>query len=322
MTAKKRSKGKGRRPSQARTSSSSATATARRTSEAPPRPGLFGGLFGRRPTGPSPVGRLTTALGRGFVVVGGSWPILLVSFVALFGEWAVLIAMGTRTTPRFLVTSMALPPIGSAIDYQSAQALGGAAGIVVGFALLVARAFVVAVLTGLIIGVLEGRRASLRDARRGLRAIPFVVAVNVVGLSALLVGGSLLQVLGFGLQFLGNVMLIAGLLHFLGFVPAIAIRERLGLIDTLRRSRAAASLAGGQQFTFCLLYVVALLFVLPLVGTAIGSGGLITANPSVSAWLYGMVATYVNISFLAALCYRWMAAEPHLATQPVRRRSR
>ena len=322
MTAKKRSKGKGRRPSQARMSAASATATARRTSEAPPRPGLFGGLFGRRPTGPSPLGRLTTALGRGFVVVGGSWPILLVSFVALFGEWAVLIAMGTRTTPRFLVTSMALPPIGSAIDYQSAQALGGAAGIVVGFALLVARAFVVAVLTGLIIGVLEGRRASLRDARRGLRAIPFVVAVNVVGLSALLVGGSLLQVLGFGLQFLGNVMLIAGLLHFLGFVPAIAIRERLGLIDTLRRSRAAASLAGGQQFTFCLLYVVALLFVLPLVGTAIGSGGLITANPSVSAWLYGMVATYVNISFLAALCYRWMAAEPHLATQPVRRRSR
>jgi hypothetical protein len=321
MTPKKRSKGKGRRPSQARTSAAPA-AIARRTSEAPPRPGLFGSLFGRRPTGPSPLGRLTTALGRGVVVVGGSWPILLVSFVALFGEWAVLIAMGTRTTPRFLVTSMALPPIGSAIDYQSAQALGGAAGIVVGFALLVARAFVVAVLAGLIIGVLEGRRASLRDARRGLRAIPFVVAVNVVGLSALLVGGSLLQVLGFGLQFLGNVMLIAALLHFLGFVPAIAIRERFGLIDTLRRSRAAASLAGGQQFTFCLLYVVALLFVLPLVGTVIGSGGVITANPSVSAWLYGMVATYVNISFLAALCYRWMAAEPHLATQPVRRRSR
>jgi hypothetical protein len=261
-----------------------------RASETPPRPGLFGGLFGRRSTGPSPLGRLTTALGRGFLVVGGSWPILLLSFVALFGEWAVLMAMGTRTTPRFLVTAMALPPVGSAIDYQSAQALGGTAGIVVGFALLVLRAF--------------------------------VVAINVVGLSALLVGGSVLQVLGFGLQFLGNVMLITALLHFLGFVPAIAVRERLGLIDTLRRSRAAASLAGGQQFTFCLLYVVALLFVLPLLGTLNESGGLITANPSVSAWLYGMVATYVNVSFLAALSYRWMAAEPYLAAQPVRRRAR
>ncbi len=322
MTAKKRNKGKARRPPQSRAASASASATARRPSEPRSRPGLFGGLFGRGATGPSPLGRITTALGRGFVVVGGSWPILLVSFLALFGEWAVLIALGTRTTPRFLVTSMALPPIGSAIDYQSAQALGGTAGIVVGFALLVARALVVAVLAGLIIGVLEGGRASLRDARRGLRAIPFVVAVNVVGLSGLLVGGSLLQVLGFGLQFLGNVMLITALLYFLGFVPAIAIRERLGLMDTLRRSRAAASLAGGQQFTFCLLYVVALLFVLPLVGTLNESGGLITANPSVSAWLYGMVATYVNVSFLAALCYRWMAAEPHLATQPVRRRSR
>jgi hypothetical protein len=322
MTAKRRSKGKTRRPPQARTAAASARATVGGESEAPSRPGLFGGVFGRRPTGPSPLGRLTTALGRGFLVVGGSWPILLVSFVALFGEWAVLIALGTRTTPRFLVTSMALPPIGSAIDYQSAQALGGTAGIVVGFALLVSRAFVVAVLTGLIIGVLEGRRASLRDARRGLRAVPFVVAINVVGLSALLVGGSLLQVLGFGLQFLGNVMLITALLHFLGFVPAIAIRERLGLMDTLRRSRAAVSLAGGQQFTFCLLYVVALLFVLPLVGTLNESGGLITANPSVSAWLYGMVATYVNVSFLAALSYRWMAAEPHLATEPVRRRAR
>jgi len=322
MTAKKRSKGKSQRPQQARTSGASARATVGRASETPPRPGLFGGLFGRRSTGPSPLGRLTTALGRGFLVVGGSWPILLVSFVALFGEWAVLMAMGTRTTPRFLVTAMALPPVGSAIDYQSAQALGGTAGIVVGFALLVLRAFVVAVLAGLIIGVLEGRRASLRDARRGLRAIPFVVAINVVGLSALLVGGSVLQVLGFGLQFLGNVMLITALLHFLGFVPAIAVRERLGLIDTLRRSRAAASLAGGQQFTFCLLYVVALLFVLPLLGTLNESGGLITANPSVSAWLYGMVATYVNVSFLAALSYRWMAAEPYLAAQPVRRRAR
>jgi hypothetical protein len=322
MTAKKRSKGKSQRPQQARTSAASARATVERASESPPRPGLFGGLFGRRSTGPSPLGRLTTALGRGFLVVGGSWPILLVSFGALFGEWAVLIAMGTRTTPRFLVTAMALPPVGSAIDYQSAQALGGTAGIVVGFALLVLRAFVVAVLAGLIIGVLEGHRASFRDARRGLRAVPFVVAINVVGLSALLVGGSLLQVLGFGLQFLGNVMLITALLHFLGFVPAIAVRERLGLIDTLRRSRAAASLAGGQQFTFCLLYVVALLFVLPLLGTLNESGGLITANPSVSAWLYGMVATYVNVSFLAALSYRWMAAEPYLATQPVRRRAR
>jgi uncharacterized membrane protein YhaH (DUF805 family) len=167
-----------------------------------------------------------------------------------------------------------------------------------------------------------GGRASLRDARRGLRAIPFIVAINVVGLSGLLVGGSVLQVLGFGLQFLGNVMLITALLYFLGFVPAIAVRERRGLLDTLRRSRAAASLAGGQQFTFCLLYVVALLFILPLVGTVNESAGLITANPSVSAWLYGMVATYVNVSFLAALCYRWMVAEPHLATQPVRRRSR
>jgi hypothetical protein len=322
MTAKKRSKGKSQRPQQARTSSASARATAGRASEGPSRPGLFGGLFGRRSSGPSPLGRLTTALGRGFLAVGGSWPILLVSFVALFGEWAVLIALGTRTTPRFLVTAMALPPVGSAIDYQSAQALGGTAGIVVGFALLVLRAFVVAVLSGLVIGVLEGRRAGRRGARRGLRGVPLVVAINVVGLSALLVGGSLLQVLGFGLQFLGNVMLITALLHFLGFVPAIAVRERLGLIDTLRRSRAAASLAGGQQFTFCLLYVVALLFVLPLLGTLNESGGLITANPSVSAWLYGMAATYVNVSFLAALSYRWMAAEPYLATQPVRRRAR
>jgi hypothetical protein len=321
MTAKKRSKGKGQGPQQARTSTASGAAVGR-ASKSPPRPGLFGGLFGRRSTGPSPLGRLATALGRGFLAVGGSWPILLVSFVALFVEWAVPIAMGTRTTPRFLVTAMALPPVGSAIDYQSAQALGGTAGVVVGFALLVLRAFVVAVLAGLIIGVLEGGRASLRDARRGLRAVPFVVAMNVVGLSALLVGGSLLQVLGFGLQFLGNVMLITALLYFLGFVPAVAVRERLGLIDTLRRSRAAASLAGGQQFTFCLLYVVALLFVLPLLGTLNESGGLITANPSVSAWLYGMVATYVNVSFLAALSYRWMAAEPYLVTQPVRRRAR
>jgi hypothetical protein len=320
MTAKKRSKGKARRPPPARTAS--ASAATRRPPEPPPRPGLFGGLFGRGATGPSPLGRITTALGRGFVVVGGSWPILLFSFLALFGQWAELIALGTRTTPRFLVTSMALPPIGSAIDYQSAQALGGTAGIVVGFALLVARAVVVAVLAGLIIGVIVGRRASLRDARRGLRAIPFIVAINVIGLSALLVGGSILQLLGFGLQFLGNIMLITALLHFLGFVPAIAIREHRGLIDTFRRSRAAASLGGGQQFTFCLLYVVALLFVLPLVGTLNGSAGLITANPSISAWLYGLVATYVNVSFLAAFCYRWMAAEPHLATPAIRRQSR
>jgi hypothetical protein len=322
MTAKKRSRGGARRRPPPRASAASTPDTSGRTAEAQPRPGLFGGLFGRRPTGPSPLGRLTTALGRGFLATGGSWPILLISFAVLFGEWAVLVALGIRMTPQFLVTAMALPPIGSAIDYQSVQVLAGTAGLVAGFALLVARAFVVAVLCGLIIAVLEGRRGSLGDARRALRAVPFIVALNVVGLSALLVGGSLFQALGGGLNFLANVVLIAALLYFLGFVPAIAVRQRLGLVETLRRSRAGASLAGGQQFTFCLLYVVAFFFVLPLVGVLNESSGLITANPSVSAWVSGMVATYVNVSFLAALCYRWMSAEPVLAAQPVRGRAR
>jgi len=283
-------------------------------------------LFGRA-AGPPQLGSISVALGRGFLVVGATWSILLVGFLSVLAEWGALLAMGARTTARFLLTAMWLPPLGNALDFQSAQAVGGGGGIALGFGLLVGRAFVVAVLAAVAIAALEGRRPSLADAFRGIWALPSVVAASIIGLSVLLVGGSLLQILGVGLQLLGNIVLIAALLHFLGFVPAIALRERRSLVETLRRSRAAATLGGGQHFTFCFLYVMVALFLIPVIGSRLNeSAGLITANPSISAWIFGLVAAYVQVGFLAAFCYRGLVAErvqaDRPAPQPARRRPR
>jgi hypothetical protein len=277
---------------------------------------LLGGLFGRA-AGPPQLGSVSVAIGRGLVVVGASWSILLVTFLAVLAEWGVLLATGARTTPRFLLTAMWLPPLGNALDFQSGQAVGGGGGIALGLGLLVGRALVVSVLTALILAALVGGRPSIGDAALALRAWPSVIASSLIGLSVLLVGGSFLQILGVGLQLLGNVALLAALLHFLGFVPAIAVRERLRLVETLRASREAATLGGGQHFTFCFLYVLVALFVIPVIGSRLSdSAGQITANPSISAWVLGLVASYVQVAFLAAFCSRLLVADRVLAERP------
>jgi hypothetical protein len=321
VTAKKRRK-PGSGPSRPRPEAASRRAGADARG-APARPqGLLGGLFGRPGAGPSSLGRILSALGRGFVAAGSSWAVLVVAFVWVLAEWAALLAMGAHTTPRFLLQSMALPPIGGGVDFQSAQALPGGKAVVAGIGLMIGRAIAVGVVAGLLIEALRGGRASLAAAVSGLRAVPFIIGVNLIGLSVLLVGGSLLAFLGAGLQFLGSVVMITALMYFLGFVAPIAVTTRFGLIDTLRRSRDQAALAGGQQFTFCLLYVVTLFLLLPLVGATNASGSLITANPSISAWIYGLLAAFVNVAFLGAFCYRSLAAETILASRPAPARRR
>ncbi len=323
MTAKKRRKPRSG-PSRPRPEAASRRAGADARA-APARPGgVLGGLFGRPGAGPSSLGKILTALGRGFVVAGSSWAVLAVAFVWVLVEWVAVLLTGAHTTPRFLLQSMALPPIGGGVDFQAAQALPGGKAVLAGIGLMVGRAIVLGVLTGMLVEILKGRRASLAAARSGLRAVPYIVAVTLIGLSVLLVGSSLLSFLGGGLALLGSVVMITALMYFLGFVPPIAVMTRLGLIETFRRSRDQAALAGGQQFTFCLLYVIyVILFLLfGLFGATNASGAIITANPSISAWIYGLLATYVNVAFLGAFCYRSLAAEAVLSTRPAAARRR
>ena len=70
----------------------------------------------------------------------------------------------------------------------------------------------------------------------------------------------------------------------------------------VRLSVRAARLRGPQHLTFAFVYVFAALYI--VLGLR-GSAGA-PATPSVAVWAYVLFATYLHVSLLAALTYRWL----------------
>ena len=63
---------------------------------------------------------------------------------------------------------------------------------------------------------------------RGLRAIPTVLAIQVLSFSLIVAGNLIFPVLGPGIGFLGFVAALVAGLFFLGFAPTAQMRQRRG----------------------------------------------------------------------------------------------
>lgn len=283
---------------------------------APRRMGAFGGsLFGVRDSPLPPVGR---SLGRGLLAVAAQ-PVLLVCMLALvIATWLVLIGLGFEGRPAPLAQLLSFPPISTLFDSgigQSMFGLGPGLLIYLGIAFVI-RSIVVGILTGLIVEAVEDGRVSRYGVIRGLRAIPTIFTVQVLSLSAVILGNNLLPILGPGIGLLAMVAALVGVLFFLGFAPAAAVHDPRGAMETIRRAGRAARLPGGNQLVFCSLY-----FVLALVVTFVSPGGNeITANPALSAWVFVLLVNVLHLAFTAAFAYRWIVVEPTVPEQPVPRR--
>jgi hypothetical protein len=107
-------------------------------------------------------------------------------------------------------------------------------------------------------------------------------------------------------------------LYFLGFAPTAAVRQGRGVLDTIRRSGRAAQLPGTRQLLFCALYFFV---ALPVVVGLVPGGTELSANPSFAAWIFILAVNVVHRAFMAALAFRWIAVEPLVPDEPVRRRA-
>ncbi len=318
------SNGKGKNRKKPRSSSSrpatrttTATKTARASSNAPSSGGLLARVLG--PAVPPSMSEMPTfrrSLGHGFLLVSSNAALVFGPLVFVYLVWLVLIAFGFVGTALALTQMVAMPPLSTAFDTQNAISLAGQqSGLIVALPLLLFRAVIVCVISGLLVEGFERRGStSLGGVMRGLAAFPLVLAYLMLSFVALFLAqfGS---VFGPGLGTLLQVLLPAFVLWALGFVPFAAVRERRPLADTLRRSYAAARTPGGRHLSFCIVYVL-LAFVLPLF---VPGRSLITANPAPGTWIGVYLLSFLHVGFTAAMAFRWLAVESSVPETLVRR---
>ncbi|HXF37130.1 MAG TPA: hypothetical protein VNO17_08125 [Actinomycetota bacterium] len=281
-------------------------------SEPAPRP--FGGLF--RGALPSPLPSIPGSLARGFVAA--SHPAICVPALLLVPLlWFGLVAAGLQGPPARMVAFLAIPPISTGFDFAIAtDLLGTRAGLLAALASIPLRGLVVALFTGLLVEALERGGAGRAGLRRGLRAWPVASFTTVLGLGILMVGNVVFGFLGAGLNLLASILAPVAALFFFAYAPAAAVRQRWGLVETVRRSARAALIPGSRHLLLSMLYVV---LSLPFMILLAPQGGTITVNPSFAAWAYALVAAFVHLGFAGAFAYRWLAAEPLVPEEPVRR---
>jgi hypothetical protein len=274
---------------------------------------LFGG-------GPSILPSIPRSLGRGLLAIVTQPILLVVALVLPFLVWLALLAIGFEGSAGRLVDVLALPPIATYFDLGTgASVLGvGPAFLVFTAASVLLRGVIYALLAGMIVEALEDGRVSRYGILRGVAAMPVVLVVQVIAFSLIIAGNLFFPILGPGIGFLAFVAALVGGLYFLGFAPTAAVRQGRGVLDTIRRSGRAAQLPGTRQLLFCALYFFV---ALPVVVGLVPGGTELSANPSFAAWIFILAVNVVHLAFMAALAFRWIAVEPLVPDEPVRRRA-
>lgn len=273
-------------------------------------------LFASGPSVMPPIGR---SLGNGLLAVVSSPILLLVALIAPPLAWIGLIALGFEGRPALLVDVLALPPIATYFDLGTGESLLGIGPTFLVFTTvaILLRGVLYGLLAGLIVEAIEDGKVSSWGLVRGIAAIPTVIVVQVLSFSLILGSNVIFPILGPGIGLLAAVAALVGGLFFLGFAPTAAVRQRRGVVETIRRSGRAAMLPGSRHVLFCTLYFF---IALPVVVGLAPGGSEITANPTLTGWIFILAANVLHLAFMAALAYRWIGVESEVPEEPVRRR--
>jgi hypothetical protein len=277
--------------------------------------------FLSRGSSDSPFPPVPQSIARGAIAVGSSLVLLVTAFVLEFLLWVGLVALGLEGPPGRLVNLLALPPISTYFDALNGVTIYGfgGAGFGAASAFIVVRSLILSVVVGLVVQTLEEEGSPLDGVKRGLAAFPTVLVTGILALSLMIVGSVILPIFGPGLGFLGSVLTLVAALFFLVFAPIAAVREGRPIQETIRRSARAAMMPGSRHLLFCMLYIF---LTLPILVALAPNGNLLGVNPSISMWTYGLITTFVHLTFLAAFAYRWIQAEDHVPDEPLRSRRR
>jgi hypothetical protein len=256
--------------------------------------------------GPNPP-RVTQSLARALRTVGSSPLLLTVGFLSLLATWGLFVSLGVEGDPRFLALLMAISPAHLFFTDGSVALFGGspvaALGSLAGLAALRAVTFTLLIL------LIDGTRRSEISGRRIAGRLPRAAAgfailylgevVLVVVLSAVLPA-----VLG---QF--SVVVIPAAIYFLALAPVVVTVEGVSIREGLVRGLRAVRLPGTGHLGLALAY-----FVLLYLAAAISPfGPLSPATPTVLAWAFALLMTFLHVSVLSTLVFRWAAVRDQAA---------
>jgi hypothetical protein len=317
VSGKRRKKASGYRQPPAK---SGQTRTAEAPAERPSVPGFLG--FLSRGSGDSGFPSIPHALGRGFLTAGSSATLLLSGFALLLVLWLGLVLLGLEGPLGQLSNLLALPPVSTYFDATNAVAIYGFGpeGIIASVVFLGVRAITLGLLGGLVVQALLDEGTAADGLRRGVRAIPVLLATNLATFSMMVAGSVFLPFLGPGLGFLGSLLTLVAALFLFAFVPAAAAWETdRPFYDTIRRASRAALLPGSRHLLMCLMYIF---MALPILVALAPGGGLRSVNPSTALWAYALVCSYIHLSFLAAFSYRYLAVADDIPDEPLKLRRR
>jgi hypothetical protein len=269
----------------------------------PARRGLFSG-GGAPPMDSMP--RVRTAFTRGFL---GTWssPVLVGSLLAwLLVEWLVVVAAHiSAPIPLSTFSDLSL----------STGILGVRQGILLVFGTAVVHSVWYSLLTGMAIEAIESGAVSRWGAIRGLRGLPVVFALHLIGVAVVFMAQIVAAIGGSGLALLIQLATLVFATWAFAFAPIIAVSERRRLSDCIGRSIRAARMPGSGNVSFASIYVV------PVYATFLAPGIpgiLLDVNPPPSAWVFVVLMNLLHAAILGAIAMRYLAIADEVPEAPAR----
>jgi hypothetical protein len=260
--------------------------------------------------------RMRTAFTRGLL---GTWssPVLVGSLLAwLLVEWVVAIAAGYPGPVMFLAHLSAPVPLSTFTDVSiSTGILGFRQGLLFVFVTGGVHAIWFSLLAGMAIEAIESGTVTRWGAIRGLRALPVVFALHVIGVAVVFAAGQIGTFAGSGLALFVQLAALVVAMWAFAFAPIIAVTEGRRLTDCIGRSIRGARMPGSGNLSFAAIYVVPVFatFVAPGV-----PGRLLDVNPPASGWVFVVLMNLLHAAIVGALAVRYLAIADEVPEAPVR----
>jgi hypothetical protein len=279
----------------------------------------------RGPQDPQPP--ILAPIARSLILVGTSPLILATAFLSVLAIWLIYSSSWIIriASPATMAQIQSLLPLHSLLDLQfmfaGLRVFSAPVAIGLSAVLLLVRAAFLSLLLALIVGVLDRRvqPATWQDELRmaGRRAYSVFQYVFAIEAGMVVAVYALSSILGAFFGALGLVMALILEMYLLVLSPVVAATERLGAGAAVRLSVRAGRLRGPQHLGLAVAYVFfALYVVLGLRGSPATP-----VTPSIEVWAYVLFATFVHVSLLTALTYRWLLVREVVGADQERERA-
>ncbi|MEA2520551.1 MAG: hypothetical protein QOI81_197 [Actinomycetota bacterium] len=274
-------------------------------SEAPARRGLLDSVLGYRPPSDAPIPKLRTAFVRGAVAVCSTPWLIAVPLVALLAVWLGVVLSGFPGPFGLFGGFLSLPPFSTNFDVTlPAILLPAKIALLGGLVSVLPRGVFLALTTGMIVDVLDGKSVSRGSLRSGIRALPTAVGVCILGIGFWLFTFVAAPLLGPGIGTLVQIGLPALGIYLFGYAITIAVSEGKGMADSLSKSVRAARVPGSNTLPLALLYVfVSFAFQIVIASKY----QRFDVNPTVGAWVWVLLMNVFHVCIYATLAFRYLA---------------